>query len=105
MNNKNLKYTDDEVTLVKQRNNVILINRFIAVLMVIFSIIATNLQGWISIPIIILIGWIISIANSVRISNNIQNSIGLSHEEQAVIWKRIKMDYEKSLKKMNNNKD
>jgi len=89
-------YTEDEIIVTKSRNGVIKTNRAIAFLgigMIIFGVIK---WGWLSAPIIILSGWIISIVNSIMVSNKVKNLTGLKHEEQMVIWNKVISDYKAS---------
>jgi len=89
-------YTEDEIIVAKSRNGVTKINRVIVSLgiaMVIFGVIK---WGWLSIPIIILSSWLISIVNSILVSNKVKSLTGFTHGEQAAIWNKIISDYEAS---------
>ncbi len=89
-------YTGDEIIVAKSRNGITKINRaiiFLGIAMVIFGVIK---WGWLSIPIIILSSWLISIVNSILVSNKVKSLTGLTHEQQAVIWNKMISDYEAS---------
>ena len=89
-------YTEDEIIVAKSRNGIIAVNRgiaFLGIAMVIFGVIK---WGWLSIPLIILSGWFISIVNSILVSNKVKRLTGLTHEEQANIWNKMISDYAKN---------
>jgi len=89
-------YTEDEIIVAKSRNGVTLVNRGIAFLDIAMVIFGIFKWGWLSVPLIILGGWLISIVNSILVSNKVKRLTGLGHEEQAVIWDKMISDYEKS---------
>ena len=92
------KYSHKEIIVVTYRNSVIRKNRIIVFFMVVGSIIGTIFWNWISVLFLVPAGWFISIINSISAAKKIQELTGLSHEEQAVIWYKIREDYERTRK-------
>ena len=93
----NQKYNDNEIIVAKSRNGVIKVNRIIVFLVIVGAIFGVIQWGWLSVPIVTLIGWVISIVNSIMVSNKVKSLTGFTHEEQAIIWNKMLSKYEKTL--------
>ena len=74
----------------ESRRGVVAINRLLVFLSLIISPIAVYLWGWLSIPVVLVFCYILSITNSVRAANKVKNTHSLPHSEQEEIWNKIK---------------
>ncbi len=79
-----------QTIVVRYRNRVVTVNRLITIVGIIFCIVAVIFIGWVSIVAIAATSWVLSIVNSIRVSNKIRELTGLSHSEQAAIWSKVK---------------
>jgi hypothetical protein len=79
-----------QTIVVRYRNRVVTVNRLITIVGIICCIVAVIFIGWVSIVAIAATSWVLSIINSIRVSNKIRELTGLSHSEQAVIWSKVK---------------
>lgn len=93
---KEHSYSEAEITVAKSRNGVTVVNRGILLLGIALIIFGLIKWGWLSIPIVIVSGWSISILNSILVSNKVERLTGLTHKEQAATWQKMLADYHAS---------
>jgi hypothetical protein len=88
-----LKYNEQQTIVAESRNRVIIMNRILIFTVISVALIFMSNEDWFSVLLVFVIGYILSVINSIRASNRVKNIIGISHAEQAEIWSKLKADY------------